>query len=255
MRFFIIISPLAWNRNVWHYWSSDKFFTTDPSVECAFPSMICQLIRLQISLCKGLPIVRSRNLKSGFSVLLTGPKIWRRDCTIYVFLHQAWWITASFERLSWYKSYPLRIPYYQPRIREILKRWSNARYLSKFDANHGYYSRRLARKIRPLIFLTTLRQNNSTSDYRWVHRLPLTYTKLVWIASYDDCRSWCVPGRPSSVFYYRRRSSSTLRILFERLQIYGVPLNGNRCHILRKENDYPVFTMSVNVMRFQEKKI
>ena len=46
--------------------------------------------------------------------------------------------------------YLRRSPYYVPRIREILMRLSNAWCLSTFDANHGYYARRLARKSRPL---------------------------------------------------------------------------------------------------------
>ena len=44
--------------------------------------------------------------------------------------------------------YMRRSPYYVPKIREILLRLSGAKFLSTFDANMGYYARRLAKQIR-----------------------------------------------------------------------------------------------------------
>ncbi|OWZ03089.1 Pol Polyprotein [Phytophthora megakarya] len=46
--------------------------------------------------------------------------------------------------------YLRRSPYYVPRIREILMRLAKAKCISTFDANLGYYARRLAKESRPL---------------------------------------------------------------------------------------------------------
>ena len=44
--------------------------------------------------------------------------------------------------------YMKRSPYYAPRVREILLRLAGANYLSRFDANMGYYACLLAATIR-----------------------------------------------------------------------------------------------------------
>ncbi|GMF14429.1 unnamed protein product [Phytophthora fragariaefolia] len=46
-----------------------------------------------------------------------------------------------------------------------------------------------------------------------------------------------------------------LRIVFERLEKYGVSLNGKKCHILRKEVDYLGYTLSAEGIKPQAKKI
>lgn len=50
----------------------------------------------------------------------------------------------------WLNKYLRRSPYYVPRIREMPMRLAKAKCISTFDANLGYYARRLARKSRPL---------------------------------------------------------------------------------------------------------
>ena len=49
----------------------------------------------------------------------------------------------------WLNKYLKRSPYYMPRIREVLMRLSKAKCISTFDANMGYYSRRLDPNGRP----------------------------------------------------------------------------------------------------------
>ncbi|OWZ22221.1 Pol Polyprotein [Phytophthora megakarya] len=50
----------------------------------------------------------------------------------------------------WFNKFLCRSPYYVPRIREILMRLAKPKCISTFDANLGYYARRLARQSRPL---------------------------------------------------------------------------------------------------------
>lgn len=76
--------------------------------------------------------------------------------------------------------YLRRSPYYVPRIREILMRLANAKCLSTFDTNYGYYARRLARKSRPLRLFAYFLNFFSTNGFLCEFLRFRMNTKGVW---------------------------------------------------------------------------
>uniref|UniRef100_A0AAV1U4K5 RNA-directed DNA polymerase n=1 Tax=Peronospora matthiolae TaxID=2874970 RepID=A0AAV1U4K5_9STRA len=152
--------------------------------------------------------------------------------------------------------YLKRSPYYVPRIREILLRLAGAKYLSTFDANMGYYARRLAASSRGhtafcLPFgkyqYKRLPMGISTAPDEYQACMEKIFGDLAFVVVYLD-----------DILVYSDSEETHLEhlhIVFKRLTKYGVTLNGKKCHILRQSVDYLGFTLTSQGIQPQQKKI
>ncbi|OWZ16640.1 Pol Polyprotein [Phytophthora megakarya] len=133
-----------------------------------------------------------------------------------------------------------RRPYYVPRIREILMRLTKAKCISTFDANLGYYARRLANQSRPI---TAFCLPFGKFQYK---RLPMGISTAP-----DECQIH--PQKQHDEEHLEHLEH--LCIVFERLERFNVILNGKKCHILREEVDYLGYTLSPEGIKPHAKKI
>ncbi|KAJ0408806.1 hypothetical protein P43SY_000702 [Pythium insidiosum] len=149
-----------------------------------------------------------------------------------------------------------RSPYFVPRIREILLRLAGARCLSTFDANMGYYARRLAEHSRAYTAFCL-----SFGKFRY-KRLPMGISTAP--DEYQACMERIFGDLPFVVVYLddllvfsgsENEHLGHLKIVFERLEQYDVTLNGKKCHILRTSVDYLGYTLTADGIQPQEKKI
>ncbi|KAG6608949.1 Pol Polyprotein [Phytophthora cinnamomi] len=145
----------------------------------------------------------------------------------------------------WLNKYLRRSPYYVPRIREILMRLASAKCLSTFDANLGYYARRLAKHSRYLIAFCLpfgkfgykrLPMGICTAPDEYQASMERILGDQDFVVVYLD-----------DILVFSQNEDEHLehlRIVFERLKKYGVSLNGKKCHVLRKEVEYLGYTFS-----------
>ncbi|POM80135.1 Gag-pol fusion protein [Phytophthora palmivora] len=156
----------------------------------------------------------------------------------------------------WLNKYLRRSPYYVPRIREILMRLASAKCMSTFDANLGYYARRLAKHSH---YLTAFCLPFGKFRFK---RLPMGICTAP--DEYQACMERILGDLTFVVVYLddilvfsqdEDEHLEHLHIVFKRLKKYGVSLNGKKCHILRKEVDYLGYTLSAEGIKPQAKKI
>lgn len=156
----------------------------------------------------------------------------------------------------WLNKFLRRSPYYVPRIREVLMRLSKAKCISTFDANLGYYARRLASKSRPFTAFCLpwgkfqykrLPMGISTAPDEYQACMERIFGDLEFVVVYlDDILVFSASAE---------EHLEHLHIVFKRLATFGVSLNGKKCHVLRKEVDYLGYTLSAEGVRPQAKKI
>ncbi|KAE9353408.1 hypothetical protein PF008_g5009 [Phytophthora fragariae] len=128
--------------------------------------------------------------------------------------------------------------------------------ISTFDANRGYYARRLARKSRPYIAFrlpwvkskyTRLPMDISTAPDEYQAYLVRIFGDMDFVAVYLN-----------DILVFSENEEKHLehlRIIFQRLEKFGVSLNGKKCRILRKEVDYLGHTLLDEIIRPQAKTI
>jgi hypothetical protein len=152
--------------------------------------------------------------------------------------------------------YLRRTPYFVSKIREVLLRLAGAKCVSTFDANLGYYARRLARKSR---HATAFCLPFGKFQYK---RLPMGISTAP--DEYQACMEKIFGDLPFVVVYLddilvfsasEHDHLEHLRIVFKRMQQYGITLNGKKCHILRPEVDYLGYTLTADGVKPQAKKI
>ncbi|KAG6611434.1 Pol Polyprotein [Phytophthora cinnamomi] len=156
----------------------------------------------------------------------------------------------------WLNKYLRRSPYYVPRIREILMRLASAKCLSTFDANLGYYARRLAKTSRHLTAFCLpfgkfrykrLPMGICTAPDEYQASMERILGDLNFVVVYLD-----------DILVFSQNEEEHLehlRIVFKRLEKYGVSLNGGKCRVLRKDVEYLGYTLSAEGIRPQAKKI
>ena len=122
-----------------------------------------------------------------------------------------------------------RSPYFVPRIREILLRLANVRYITTLDANVGYYARRLAKKSRPLTAFclpfgkfqyNRLPMCISTAPDEYQVCMEKILGDLEFVIVYLDDLLVCLRSIHDHLEH--------LRVVFERLDKYHITLNGKK---------------------------